>query len=290
MDDVSFGPFQVLVNERLLTREGVPVELGARALDLLITLISTPHEVVSKQDLLARVWPDVIVEESSLRFHMNALRKALGDSRDGARYIATLPGRGYCFVAPVARPSARREDASAPQSASHTNLPRRLTRMIGRDEDVLRLSAQFTVSRLVTVVGAGGIGKTTIAIAMGHHLSPSFDGAVLFVDFGMLTDPSLVVSGVASMLGLSINSDDVWPSLMAYLGDKRILLILDTCEHLIEAVATLAANILATAPQVHILATSREALRIEGERVYKLDVLRCPPDDPHLSAEAILAF
>src|SRR5262245_5334625 len=291
MDDVSFGPFQVLVNERMLTREGVPVELGSRALDILITLTSTPHEVVSKQDLMARVWPDVIVEEGSLRFHMNALRKALGDSRDGARYIATLPGRGYCFVAPVSRPAALREDTSAsPGASQNTYLPRRLTRMIGRDEDVLRLSAQFTVSRHVTVVGAGGIGKTTIAIAVGHHLSPSFNGVVLFIDFGMLTDPSLVVPGVASMLGLSVESDDVWPSLMAYLRDKRVLLILDTCEHLIEAVATFAANIMATAPQVHILATSREAFRIDGERVYKLDTLRCPPDDPDLSTEAVLSF
>src|SRR5262245_29570900 len=223
MDDVSFGPFQVLVNERLLTREGVPVELGARALDLLITLISTPHEVVSKQDLLARVWPDVIVEESSLRFHMNALRKALGDSRDGARYITTLPGRGYCFVAPVSRLGARPEDTSAPQGAPlHTYLLKRLTRMIGRAEDVLSLAAQFTVSRLVTVVGAGWIAKTTVVVAVGHHLNPPFDGAVLFIEFGMLTDVKLVVPGIASMLGMSINSDDMQPSLMAYLREKRI--------------------------------------------------------------------
>ena len=116
--------------------------------------------------------------------------------------------------------------------------------MVGREEDVLRLSAQLTASRIVTIVGAGGIGKTTVAIAVGHHLSAAFGGAALFVDFGMLSDPNLVAPGVASMLGLAVGSDDVRPSLIAYLRDKRILLILDTCEHLIDAVAALAASII----------------------------------------------
>src|SRR5215510_10818925 len=104
-DGLSFGPFNLLVSERLLTKGGAPVELGGRALDILIALISRPNEVVSKKDLMARVWPDVTVDEGSLRFHMTGLRKALGDGKDGARYITTLAGRGYCFVAPVSRAS-----------------------------------------------------------------------------------------------------------------------------------------------------------------------------------------
>ena len=106
-DELSFGPFNLVASERLLTKEGVPVELGARALDILIVLISTPNEVVSKKDLMSRVWPDVTVEEGSLRFHMASLRKALGDGKDGARYITTLAGRGYCFVAPISRRALR---------------------------------------------------------------------------------------------------------------------------------------------------------------------------------------
>src|SRR5262249_25695058 len=102
-DVLSFGPFSLVASERLLTREGTRVELGTRSLDILIALLANPNEVVSKRDLLARVWPDVTVEESSLRFHVANLRKALGDRRDGARYITTLAGRGYCFVAPVSR-------------------------------------------------------------------------------------------------------------------------------------------------------------------------------------------
>ena len=280
-DGLSFGPFNLLVGERLLTKAGAPVELGARALDILIVLISAPNEVVSKKDLIARVWPDVVVEEGSLRFHMAGLRKALGDGKDGARYITTLAGRGYCFVAPVvAGEPVRRRRAASPPHFPHANLPNRLSRMVGRDEDVLTLSAQLTASRFVTIVGAGGVGKTTVAVAVAHHLSEAFEGAALFVDLGMLSDPNLVATAIASMLGLSVGSDDARPSLMAYLRDKRVLLILDTCEHLIDAVAALAASIIEAAPQVHILATSREALRVEGEHVYRLDALACPPDEP----------
>src|SRR3984893_6671238 len=112
-DELSFGPFRLLVGERLLTKAGTAVDLGARTLDLLIALISSPNEVVSKQDLMSRVWPDIIVEEGSLRFLMNGLRKALGDGKDGARYIATLPGRGYCFVAPVSLASRGPDAAPA---------------------------------------------------------------------------------------------------------------------------------------------------------------------------------
>src|SRR5712671_7484127 len=266
-DELSFGPFRLLVGERLLTKGGTAVVLGARTLDLLIALISSPNEVRSKKDLMSRVWPDVIVEEGSLRFHMTSLRKALGDGKDGARYITTLPGRGYCFVAPVSRASSPRDDAPVVgANFPHANLPSRLSRMVGRDDDVLKLSAQLNASRFVTIVGAGGVGKTTVAVAVGHHLIEAFSGAVLFVDLSMLNDPVLVTTAVASMLGLSVQSADVAPSLIAYLRDKRIFLILDTCEHLIEAVAALASTIFMAAPQVHILATSRETLQVEGER------------------------
>jgi predicted ATPase/DNA-binding winged helix-turn-helix (wHTH) protein len=290
-DVISFGPFRLVASERLLTKNGIPIELGARALDILVALASRPNEAASKKDLLAQVWPDVTVEESSLRFHIASVRKALGDGQQGARYIATLPGRGYCFVAPISRSS---DEGSAPAALvdafPHGNLPSPLARMVGRADDVLMLSAQLTAARFVTIVGAGGVGKTTVAVAVGHHLAEAFAGAVLFVDLGMLSDPTLVATAVASMLGLSIQSDDPTPSVVAYLRNKRILLILDTCEHLVEAVAALASGIFMGAPQVHILATSREALQVEGEHVYKLDPLACPPDDPGLTAAATQTF
>ena len=288
---VSFGPFSLDTARRLLTKDGVPVVLGARTLDTLIALLSRPNEAISKRDLLAKVWPDVIVEEGSLRFHIAALRKALGDGQGGARYITTLAGRGYCFVAPISRTAGRTaERATAAASFSHANLPAGLARMVGRDDDIAQLSGRLTTARFVSIVGAGGVGKTTVAVAVGHHLLESFSGAVLFVDLGMLSDPELVPTATASMLGLSVQSDDATPSLLTYLRDKRILLILDTCEHLIEAVAGLASQVFAAAPGAYILATSREALQVDDEYVYRLDPLACPPDDAGLTAAAVQGF
>jgi predicted ATPase/DNA-binding winged helix-turn-helix (wHTH) protein len=290
-DELSFGPFNLIVNERLLTKGGRPVELGGRALDILIVLVSAPNEVVSKKDLMTRVWPGVTVEEGSLRFHMASLRKTLGDGKGGARYITTIAGRGYCFVAPVSRSGAPTHHITADVADfQHANLPGRLGRMVGRDDDVLKLSSHLIATRLVTIVGAGGVGKTTVAVAVAHHLAESFVGSVLFVDLGMLSDTKLATAAVASMLGLPVQSDDATPGLIAFLKSKRILLVLDTCEHLVETVAALAARLIEAAPQVHILATSREALRIEGEHVYRLDALACAPDGPGLTAEAVKQF
>ncbi|MEJ1963817.1 MAG: winged helix-turn-helix domain-containing protein [Gammaproteobacteria bacterium] len=278
-------------SERLLTRGSGPVELGARSLDVLVALVSRPNEVISKKELLTRVWPDVIVEEGSLRFHIASLRKALGDGKDGARYITTVAGRGYCFVAPVSRSGDRgRAQPELSRSFPHVNLPSRLIRMAGRGHDAERLATQLIAERFVTIVGAGGVGKTTVAIAVGHDLIGEFDGAVVFVDLGALADPNLVATSLATTLGLAVQSDDATPSLIAHLRDRRALLILDTCEHLVDAVADVAYRIFAGAPEVHILATSREALRVEGEHVCKLEPLACPPDDPALTAAAIEKF
>ncbi len=139
-DIMSFGPFSLVPSERLLTKEGAPVELGARALDILIALVSRPNEIVSKKDLLTRVWPHVTVEEGSLRFHIASLRRALGDGKDGARYITTQAGQGYCFVAPILRlGDGDNVDAGEVGSFPHANLPSRLMRMVGRSDDILRL-------------------------------------------------------------------------------------------------------------------------------------------------------
>lgn len=292
---ISFGPFSLIASERLLMKSGVPVELGARALDMLIALISRPNEPISKRDLLAAVWPDVTVEEGSLRFHMAGLRKALGDGKDGARYITTLAGRGYCFVAPITRsagePLARSSTPAAEAlNIPHANLPGRLPRMVGRTDDIRAVQDLLAAERFVTVVGTGGVGKTTVAVAVAHELIESFAGAVLFFDLGTLIGPDLTVTAVASMLGLPVRSDDATPSLIAHLRDKRMLLVLDTCEHVVEAIAPLTARIFAEAPQVHILATSREALRVEGEHVFKLEPLSVPPEDPELTASAARTF
>ena len=289
-DVISFGAFSLIASERSLTKEGVRVELGARALDTLIALVSCPNEVVTKRDLLAQVWPDSVVDEGSVRFHIASLRKALGDGEEGSRYITTVAGRGYCFVAPISRSLEPGKQRSATGSASFTNtaMPSRLTRMVGRIDETHEIAARLADSRFVTIVGAGGVGKTTVAVAVAHDLVEAFAGAVTFIDLSALSDPALVAPTIASLLGVS--TDDVVSSLIAYLRDKRMLLVLDTCEHLIEAIAALTSRIFVAALQVHLLITSRESLRVEGEHVYRLDTLACPPDDPDLTAATVQTF
>src|SRR5438105_14305301 len=286
---IAFGPFCLNPAERLLTKNGVRVELRGRAYDLLLALLSRPNELISKSDLLHQVWPSLVVEEGSLRFHMTNLRKALGDGADGQRYIVNSSGRGYSLVAEISRAPAKGLRAGDAPAFQHANLPIRLP-MIDREVEIEQVPARLSATRFVTIVGAGGVGKTTLAIAVGHRLMESFGGALLFVDFSMVSDPVLVGTIVASLLGLSVQSENAAPSLTAYLRNKRVLLILDTCEHLVEPVATFASSIFASAPNVHILATSREALQAAGENVYRLDALAYPPEGVGLTAEAARTF
>jgi predicted ATPase/DNA-binding winged helix-turn-helix (wHTH) protein len=290
-DTISFGTFSLTVGERLLLDDGKRVPLGGRAFDILIALVERAGQVVSKKELMQLVWPDATVDEGSLRFHIASLRRALGTEGAGASYVKTLQGQGYCFVAPIFRPNGLQplttEEAvtQLPQ-----RLPVRLSRMVGREETVQKLSAHLKIERFVTIVGPGGIGKTTVAVAVGHTLLQDFDGAVFFFDLGTLSDPLLVPSAIASTLGLLVQSNDPVPGLIAYLRDKRALLILDSCEHVIEPAASLAERIFREAPETHILATSREALRVDGEHVRPLMPLESPPDVPKLTAMQVLRF
>jgi predicted ATPase/DNA-binding winged helix-turn-helix (wHTH) protein len=290
-ETIAFGPFTLLVSERLLKRDGEPVRLGARALDTLIALVSRSNRPVDKRELIAEVWPDAIVAEGSLRFHIASLRKALGDGENGQRYISTLGGRGYCFVAPIMR-SSDDVDVRAPVALEYprANVPSPLLRMVGRDAGVFSLSEQLVAVRFITIVGAGGVGKTTVAVAVAHYLNETFAGGVLFVDLAALNDPRLAAQSVASVLGLPVQLDDPTRSVVAFLRDKRLLLVLDNCEHLIEAAAALAEQIFVAAPQVHILATSREALRVEGEHVHRLQPLAFPSEGETVTAVTALSY
>ncbi|HVZ15078.1 MAG TPA: winged helix-turn-helix domain-containing protein [Bauldia sp.] len=268
------------------------MDLSGRAFDILLSLVSRPNEIVAKRDLLARVWPDVTVEEGSLRFHIANLRKALGDGKDGNRYIATSPGRGYRFVGEVRQWDGRAVGPPPDLAADYpqANLPSRLLRMVGRDEDIATLTDEVTDRRFVTIVGSGGVGKTTVATAVGHDLMSRFAGAVHFVDLGVLADSNLVAEGIASTLGLPLQSHDVTTALVSYLAGRRILLILDTCEHIVDAVARLASRLFSAAPEAHILATSRVPLQVEGENVYRLAPLACAPDGPLSANDAARSF
>jgi predicted ATPase/DNA-binding winged helix-turn-helix (wHTH) protein len=296
---VAFGPFRFFPNERLLERRGAAVPIGARALDLLVALLERPGTVVSKTELISSIWPDVTVVEGVVRVHIYAIRKALGEGVNGARYISSVAGRGYCFVAPVHRGvSAPDVGELSPGSdaslrvpvESQSGLPPALSRMVGRNEVVQSLGEWLLEHRFVTIVGAAGIGKTTVAIATAHAILESFGGAVHFVELGSLAAPAQVAATVASSVGAPLHSDDVMASLRVFLVERRVLLLLDNCEHVIEEVATLAEYLFLHAPHVHLLMTSREALRVEGERVHRLLPLDTPSEYAGMSAEQVRAY
>jgi len=291
-DVLSFGPFSLFAAERLLKKGDDPIPLGGRALDILIALVERAGEVVTHRELISTVWPDVTVEKSNLRFQMATLRKALGDGRDGARYVSNVAGRGYCFVAPITRSTAA---GTVPVTEVTTTervqkLPPRLTRMVGRDDTVRALAEQLQMWRFVSIVGPGGVGKTTVAISVAHTLVDGFHDAVFFIDLAALTDPQLVPTAVASALGFMLQTQDPLVGLLAFIGDNKILLVLDSCEHVIGVAAALAERVVSGAPQAHILATSREALRAEGEHVHLLYSLDCPPEDASLTAMEALRY
>ena len=293
----TFGPYRLLAAERLLERDGVAVQLSSRALDILVALVERAGEVVPKDDLIARAWPNLTVDESSLRVNIVSLRRALGDGRDGARYVTNVPGRGYCFVASVTRAAALASieaptgETKAPAGEDHARrLPPRLPQMVGRDETVRLVSEQIAISRFVTIHGPGGIGKTTVATAIGHALLGRFAGEVYFCDLGSVRDPRLVASAVASTLRLIVQSDDPASLLINLLRDRQALLVLDSCEHVIDATAELAERIFEECTGVRILATSRESLEVEGEHVHRLAPLNSPPPGVALTRSEVLSF
>jgi predicted ATPase/DNA-binding winged helix-turn-helix (wHTH) protein len=284
----SFGPFRCNVTERLLKKNGTALKIGSRALDILITLLKRAPEVVSKRDLIRSGWGKLVVNEVSLRVQVTGLRKQLGDGDSSVSYITNIAGRGYCFSGAVTwsvpESTAGKTHAAAPR------LPREPLRMVGRDPAVRELIAELKKRRFVSIVGPGGIGKTTVALAVAHRMLGE-EGAVHFLDLSALEDPRLLANMLASQLGLVAVSDQPLPGILTFLHGRRMLLVFDSCEHVIEAVAALTENIFRDAPDVHILATSREALRTEGEQVHHLPPLKCPPlYEESLTAARALSF
>jgi predicted ATPase/DNA-binding winged helix-turn-helix (wHTH) protein len=285
---LRFGPFELNVAERSLKKANQVIPLGGRAYDILIALVENAGEVVGKAELIARAWPDVTVEEGSLRVHLSALRKALGDGQFGNKYIASMQGHGYSFIARVTRLPADRNRNSA--SAGLSNLPPPLGRMVGRNNVVLEIQGLLqTEQRLVTILGAGGIGKTTVALSVGHGALADFSGAAFFVDLSTVNDQEHLIGAIASAVGLGPQLVDPKKALLSFLRPRRVLVILDSCEHLVEKTAEVVDSILRSAPDVHMLVTSRETLQVAGEHVLCLPPLDCPPEQPGLTASEVLA-
>jgi predicted ATPase len=256
-------------------------------MDILVALIDRAGEIVSKDELVDQVWSRQFVEDTNIRVHVGVVRKALADGTQGRRYISTIAGRGYVFVGEV-----RREENDANEARADLSWPTgpALIRVIGRERAVAEICAELTTRKLITIVGPGGMGKTTVAIAVAHAASPKFDNEIYFVDLSPITDPAYAPSAVAAAIGLPVLSDDPLPSLIRSLRNRRLLIVLDSCEHLIEAAATIADSIAAAAPEVTILATSREPLRLKRERLHRLSPLAVPMEVVGITAEEAKAY
>ena len=266
-----FGVYELQPSQRRLLRMGTPVALRARAFDVLLALVERADQLVTKEDLLDLVWGTLVVEEGNLQVQISTLRKIIGT---GA--IATVTGRGYRFT-PEVRPTA----ADVPISSDHGrhNLPEQVTSFIGRAFESAELAELVAKTRLVTLVGAGGIGKTRQALHVAADVANAYADGVWFVDLGPIVDPALLVALVANVIGVDLGpgqaSVDI---LVGRFKSLRLLLVLDNCEHLIAATAHFVEKLLAVAPNVHVLATSREPLAIGGEHVFRLGPLAFPED------------
>jgi predicted ATPase/DNA-binding winged helix-turn-helix (wHTH) protein len=287
---VHFGPYRIYPGQRLVMEADQPLRLGRRAMDILLILLEHAGNVVSKQELIARVWPKSVVEDINLRVHMAALRKALGDGQAGQRYIVTVAQRGYSFVAPFSMEQIEQHPEHEGQQPSRHNLPVRRTRLIGRQSLVDSLVTRLSRQRFITLVGPGGIGKTTVALRVAEQLIGRYRDGIRLLDLAPINDPLMITTHLAALLDLSLHDAEPMSGLATFLRKRQMLLVIDNCEHLIDAVALLCECILRGAPEVHILATSRESLRAEGEFVERLESLDCPPPIAVLDRAQAMTF
>ncbi|UXH76167.1 ATP-binding protein [Roseateles amylovorans] len=286
---LRFGEFEICPARRTLTRDGEPMRLGSRSFDLLVALCQRPGEILSNQDLMAAAWPNRVVDEGGVRVQIAALRKALGDGQDGRRFITNVPLRGYCFVAAVTAPDADTAPGGLRSVPAHPPVPRpvasrigalpsALTPLVGRERDVDLVTLRLLERPCVTLVGPGGIGKTSVARAVAQRLSQREGFDVLFVELASLATAARTPMAIASTLGIMASDTDPLPAIAAALRSQPLmLLVLDNCEHVIDGAASTIDYLLAHAPNVRVLCTSRESLRIEGEWVQGLEPLALPP-------------
>jgi predicted ATPase/DNA-binding winged helix-turn-helix (wHTH) protein len=283
---LRFGPFMLLPSPPMLLEGEHALHVSDRALDILMMLLQRPGQVVSKEELIAHAWPGAVVDAINLRVHIAALRKVLRDGKP-PRFIVNVVGQGYVFVADV-----HSDDECSPAIAQifkgsriH-HLPAPLMPLIGRDAELTALIDVLRAHRLVTIVGAGGVGKTTLATEVAVRLREHYAHGAHLIDLSSLDDGALIADSFAVGLELAISSQPALAELTAYLRSKEVLLVVDNCEHVIEAAAKITMEILEESPGTRVLATSREPLGTPNEWLYRLLPLECPAPDAGLTASS----
>ena len=297
--EIIFGRCVIRPAQRDVLISGEPAKLGARAFDLLVVLVERRDRVTSKDELLELVWPGLIVEENNLQVHISALRKLLG-----TRAIATIPGRGYQFTLladnmtqPEDRPPQveRRRPVTQQSLASPpiypNNLPRQLTSFIGRENEIAAVEALLARARLLTLIGSGGCGKTRLSLQVAANTFEQFPDGAWFLELAPLTEPGLLLQAVAS--AFAVKEEPGKPlerTLTEHLRNKRLLLLVDNCEHLLDACATVVDLLLRQCPGLKILASSRQALGTAGEQTYRVPSLSLPERSVAYTPQNLLQF
>ena len=277
-----FGQVEIRPSERQLLVEGKPAPVGARAFDVLLALIDNRDRVVTKNELFDKVWPGLVVEENNLHVQISTLRKLLG-----AQCVATIPGRGFRFT-----PEIESSEAPAcPVAARNHNLPAQLNSFVGREREIVELEALLRASRLVTLTSTGGTGKSRLSLQVAYNLIPDYSGGVWLVELAPVADERLVAQALASALGVKEDAGrPVIEALLRHVKDRQLLVILDNCEHLLQACADLAKQLLQAGPGVKVLASSREQLHVAGEANYPLPALTVPDAHHPVVADALARY
>ena len=271
-----FGDFQFSPHRHLLLRGALPMKLGSRALDLLHLLVDHPGEVVSKSELIRFAWPDTFVDESNLKVNISALRAVLGETHEALPHIATVPGRGYKFVAPVSTEGRRAHSALPVAMEARLDSFPPARSLHGREEELNALSYRLRSNGFVTITGHAGIGKTVLACELGRRLAGEFEGGACFVDLTTISDPRLIGAAIAASLGANGSVESFIPATVDLLGRGRRLLVLDGCEHLAQAIGAAIDRLRDALPDLLVLCTSRSSLGCLAESVYRL----LPPHQP----------
>lgn len=280
--DLQFAGYELKLRERQLIGPGGSVDLSSRSFDILVALLARPNEMIGKSDLFDAAWPGVVVEENTLQVHVSSLRKLLGPG-----YIATVHGRGYKYVGPMPQ-SVVVEAMASVSPLDKGNVPNYRQECIAREDELASLTTLLGKHRITSIVGPGGVGKTTLAIEAAARQPGLFAGGVWLVDLAPVGDPAHVASTIGQTLGmLTRKSTSIENELAEYLRAEELLLVLDNCEHLLGTVSEVLKVLLARAPRVKVLATSQVPLGLPEEHVFKLATFKLPePDEDWQASQA----
>ncbi|RZL39787.1 MAG: hypothetical protein EOP35_02810, partial [Rubrivivax sp.] len=275
-DEYRFGEFVLRPQERQLLKAGEPLAVTARAFDVLALLVQRNGRLVSKDELMQRVWAGVIVEDNNIAVQVAQLRKLIG-----ARAIANISGVGYRFAVPLAEAGYAGSDNLALHAPSASgNLFARVPALIGRQPELAELVALLRAQPLVTVCGAAGIGKTHLALAATQQLAPHFADGVFWVELAPLTEASQVPALLSRVLGIKLASEDEpLAVIVRKLKALRILIVLDNAEHLLDETDRIAQALVHGTEQLALLVTSQIPLRAPVQQLYRLGPLKLPADD-----------